>query len=562
MNRQPVWFGPADRPLFGMLGRPVGAQCTDVGVLLCPPLGIDARATYRVYSKLADELNARGITTLRFDYDGTGDSAGSADDPGRVEAWLASVGHAADRLRAAGATTVLGLGMRLGATIVCAAARNGSVTDLRGLILWDPCASGRAFLREQRALSAQLGGESGTGAVDVPEYYFTPDVVANVESGLGPLDPPDGVPVLLLTRTDRPVAKDVRALVERAGVAQAAAEDQSRLLDVSPEDAQIPEAAVDRVLGWICAYADRWGRLVTVPTDAAAGRTRLLTPAGVPVIEEAGWLAEPGLFGIRTTPADRPVAREVVVMINVATEHRIGPARAWVELARELAGSGLRSIRLELSGIGESLARDGQQRDIMYSPEWLADLPALLDSLAPAPVILVGLCSGAYSAIEVALRRRVCAVYAVNPRFDHDSIRPGAAQWHPDRLAARSMPAPLRRLAVEHSRPARWIWRALRELHLAKDPADPIYRTVAAGTDLMLIATPDDAAHYRDTALHRHRLGRRDTRFELRVIDGLHHSLHHAAGRREVVRTIASDLTDRYGTVLYPTDIPTPERQL
>jgi len=38
-------------------------------------------AVHRTYRHLADRLTARGLPTLRFDYDGTGDSAGESDDP-------------------------------------------------------------------------------------------------------------------------------------------------------------------------------------------------------------------------------------------------------------------------------------------------------------------------------------------------------------------------------------------------------------------------------------------------------------------------------------------------
>ena len=81
------------------------------------------------------------------------------------------------------------VGLRLGATLAAAElARGGPVDDF---VLWDPCASGRAFLREQAALSAfrrdraadwgveHVGESSGSperveeGSVEAPGAMFS-----------------------------------------------------------------------------------------------------------------------------------------------------------------------------------------------------------------------------------------------------------------------------------------------------------------------------------------------------------------------------------------------------
>ena len=54
-------------------------------------MGEEGRAAHRTFRRLAEELAEAGIVALRFDYDGTGDSAGLQDDPDRVAAWLASI---------------------------------------------------------------------------------------------------------------------------------------------------------------------------------------------------------------------------------------------------------------------------------------------------------------------------------------------------------------------------------------------------------------------------------------------------------------------------------------
>src|SRR5665213_1134337 len=78
---EPLWFGPEQRPLFGWLTWPAGGHARG-GVLCAPPIGREARAGRRAVRSLALSLAQQGFVTLRFDYDGTGDSSGDFNDDG------------------------------------------------------------------------------------------------------------------------------------------------------------------------------------------------------------------------------------------------------------------------------------------------------------------------------------------------------------------------------------------------------------------------------------------------------------------------------------------------
>ena len=41
VTRAPLWFGPADRPLFGWYHAPASAAPPALAVVVCPPLGIE-----------------------------------------------------------------------------------------------------------------------------------------------------------------------------------------------------------------------------------------------------------------------------------------------------------------------------------------------------------------------------------------------------------------------------------------------------------------------------------------------------------------------------------------
>ena len=121
------------------------------GVVLCPPVGIEAICTYFTYRQIADRLAENGVAALRFDYDGTGDSFGGPQDPDRVASWRRSTAAAVEVLRQAGVERIGLLGMRVGALLAAAEAeRSGGV---EAVVLWDPCLSGRAFLARPEGVS-------------------------------------------------------------------------------------------------------------------------------------------------------------------------------------------------------------------------------------------------------------------------------------------------------------------------------------------------------------------------------------------------------------------------
>ena len=144
-------FGAIAKPLFGTLHRPERLQGRNAAVLLCNPFGEEAVRAHRIYRVLAVQLARSGYPVLRFDYSGTGDSMGEEDEA-TLDDWVNDVTAAAAELKtASGARRLVALGLRLGGTLAAlATARRG--LKLRHLLLWDPVADGKAYLRELPAL--------------------------------------------------------------------------------------------------------------------------------------------------------------------------------------------------------------------------------------------------------------------------------------------------------------------------------------------------------------------------------------------------------------------------
>ena len=146
----PFYFGP-ERTLFGLFHA--SSTPARKAVLLCAPLGQDQIRCHRLYRQLAQALVAEGIAVLRFDYYGTGDSAGDSAEVD-WERCMADTAIAADELRKrAGVDRVLAFGARLGGSMALA-----SVAQARfaGVVAWDPVLDGQAYVAQLDAMQSAL----------------------------------------------------------------------------------------------------------------------------------------------------------------------------------------------------------------------------------------------------------------------------------------------------------------------------------------------------------------------------------------------------------------------
>ena len=135
-----MYFG-ADRELFGVYHPPASAATNSV--LLCPPLGQDQIRSHRLYRQLANALVAEGIAVLRFDYYGSGDSAGDSMQVD-CDRCIADIVVAANQLRTLSAVDrIVAFGARLGGSLALAAADAARFAEL---VVWDPVLDGAAHV--------------------------------------------------------------------------------------------------------------------------------------------------------------------------------------------------------------------------------------------------------------------------------------------------------------------------------------------------------------------------------------------------------------------------------
>ena len=159
------------------------------------------------------------------------------------------------------------------------------------------------------------------------------------------------------------------------------------------------------------------------------------------------------LVGVITTPASSTGAPIACLMLNMGANHRGGPHRINVKLAHRLATMGITSLRMDLSGLGDS----GPARtDLGYHAQCVLDLQAGMDLLRTTHgiqrFVVVGLCSGAAHALNLSVADpRVTGILL----FDGYSF--AGRRWHWERSLRRALAAPTNPAVV--GKTLRWLRR-------------------------------------------------------------------------------------------------------
>lgn len=155
----PLFFG-ARSHLYGHWHDPHDEQWRRAAVVMCSPFGHDRDYALRTYRVLAARLTRQGLGVLRFDYSGTGDSAGDLADA-TIEQWIEDTVEAVVKARTLDARSVAIVGCGLGAGIALRAAeRAGNVAYL---IMWNPVLDGRRYLGDLVAGHQQWLEEASRG---------------------------------------------------------------------------------------------------------------------------------------------------------------------------------------------------------------------------------------------------------------------------------------------------------------------------------------------------------------------------------------------------------------
>jgi hypothetical protein len=517
----PTFFGPSNSPLFGVVHLPVDNQIRG-GVLICGSLGKEGMDSVRLHRILADSLARRGFGVLRFDYLGLGDSAYAQVRDDAVANWVASVGHALDYLTLIGAESVTAIGIRAGCLIFDDYLAQSHTVNR--VVYLDPYGTGRRYLREHTTLFRLSIGEGAPtpGEVSIIGGRLSDHAAAEFAAlriGANPVGA-HGVDNVLLVGRPAETDKRVSALASAEGV-------DSIITGGLPECARprdllflpIPFTAVDSIIEWIDG---------NVPTRSYSAVPQYLTtvtmpaegPDGVDVFESIERIEPNGLFVIRTLPRRRsPAPAKTVVFFVTARDLHVGPAREWVELSRRIAAAGSQAVRWDPAGLGLSgqISRDPWR--FVFSKADITDSIAVARHACQdaGELELVGICSGSWYAAQAARNIGAQSAILVNLVVWNWRVTPTLLQqWRERKKALHANAAgdtgggpsesrtkrlkallnPGRAKSFMHNHLPRYVLRVLSWVGLVYLPEDVLATLAHRGTDVTLIASPEDAERF------------------------------------------------------------------
>jgi hypothetical protein len=217
-----------------------------------------------------------------------------------------------------------------------------------------------------------------------------------------------------------------------------------------------------------------------------------------------------------------PAPAKTVLFFVTANDLHLGPAREWVELSRRIAAAGSQALRWDPAGLGYSgqISRDPSR--FVYSKADITDSIAVARHACQdaGELEVVGICSGSWYAAHAARNIGAQSAILVNQRpwnWRVTSTLP--SQWYARnkalhanaasdtgggpsesrtkrRLIAILNPARKRTKNFMHNHLPRYVLRVLSWVGLVWLPEDVLTTLAHRGTDVTLIASPEDAEQF------------------------------------------------------------------
>ncbi len=180
------YFGQSDNELFGIYHEPQRTtQHNQNSIVLCPSIADEYLTTHWSLVRLSNLLADSGFHVMRFDYSGTGDSAGDFEDQD-CSRWELDIQTAVNEIgELAGTSDVTLIGFRLGALLGAA-----SSTSARRLVAWEPPINGAEFVTSLRNSTERLKAIYGDrfcgplerGLDELTGHLFSPSLLKSISA--------------------------------------------------------------------------------------------------------------------------------------------------------------------------------------------------------------------------------------------------------------------------------------------------------------------------------------------------------------------------------------------
>jgi amino acid adenylation domain-containing protein len=401
-----------------------------IGVLIVPPLGNEQRRTQRPFRLLMQNLARQGFTTLRFDWTGTANSSGNAEQISCIDEWCNDIKDAAAEL-AKTCNTVDVISIRAGALI--AAQTDLSQLPIRQRYYWDPVISGERWLEEMTQLQTGIlndayrflqrrkkntGPHAEFAGISISQSMQTSLRSADFMTSLSQHAWNRDTHVVLADARDKDQYEQTSCTVHtvtedsdndwtderKTTIDMQINKAASTLADLLVAEPITNPSAVDAA----SAPISNAGHASSIHQDTSA--KDLITEHAISFGDESQ------LLGVYTPAMDSSNDDICVLYLTAGLLHHVGPTRVHVEIARALSNQQVAGFRFDLSGIGDS---ETSSLGGYFAERSVAEVRAAMDFMQSEyghkRFVLLGLCSGADDALATAQKdSRVTGVVLLN----------------------------------------------------------------------------------------------------------------------------------------------------
>ncbi len=422
VKRIPFYFGSKDKALLGWLHTTQDKQQSTTGVVICPPLAVEYMNSYRSLRYIADYFALAGIPALRFDYHGTGDASGIEEDDNRVEDWLWSINQAHKQLQTITGCSRSGLfGFRMGATLATLATQE---TPVDFLILWATLNSGRKYIREIKLIQAtnkiQTQNDNNT-LLEAGGMGYWPQTVEDISKINLTTLTPQAKRILIIPRDEQISDTELFDSWQKKGLKLTQENDLgSTLMLVDAHLTVVPHKTIQNIVRWV--QDKNTTETITPPIEDNLKKyldrasfnhnqagTKGFCQTDTEVSESILYYGQDktNVAILTETKKSKQSTLPTVIIANSGANHRVGPSRLYVIIARELSLMGFRCVRIDVPGIGDSIVSNKDTENIEYIDSPSDKLQEVIKTLKKDDnneFVFMGLCSGAYFSFHAALQ--------------------------------------------------------------------------------------------------------------------------------------------------------------
>jgi len=253
----PHFFREGPRQLYACLHLPAAASAKTKTVLICNATGHEYERCHRAMRKLSSEIARTGNHAMRFDYFGTGDSAGKCVEIS-LKQWREDIDDAIDDCKIlSGSERICIVGLRLGATLAAQAAAKRK--DIDGLVLYAPVIDGNALLAEWEHEQAKFDRDHGhyrhaNNRNEILGFPITKAFRAELTNGLALPKPSSSLRRVLVIAEDveENGAKMIEDILESSGAkVSIVPANEAAIWRREPNEANVPFKLLRHIVQWL-----------------------------------------------------------------------------------------------------------------------------------------------------------------------------------------------------------------------------------------------------------------------------------------------------------------------